>query len=181
MTISDRAWAAARTEHHEVVAEFLATIDLFSEETWFRPPRPNKWSAATLTDHVSVTYAYGRDATNTGVGMRLLVPRPVAWAARTFILPRMLRSKRFPRGAKAPAEVRPVLANSTALSRERAKEELTARAADALTAFDRARQERPAMTLTHAYFGPLTLLQTLRMVSAHTRHHAQGMRWRLDA
>jgi hypothetical protein len=107
MAMHDTLWAAAREEHHEVVAEFLSTIDRFSEERWLRAPRPNKWSAATLTDHVSVTYSYGRDAATTGVGMRLLVPRPLAWAARTFILPRML--------------------------------------------------------------------------NAHTRHHAQGMRWRLDA
>jgi hypothetical protein len=181
MAINDTAWAAARAEHDEVVAEFLATIDRFSDERWLRAPRANKWSAATLTDHVSVTYAYGRNAAQTGVGMRLLVPRPLAWAARTFILPRMLRSKRFPRGAEAPAEVQPVLANSIELSRDRAKEELTARAAETLAAFEDAKRNRTSLTITHAYFGPLSLLQTLRMLNAHTRHHAQGMRWRLDA
>lgn len=181
MSSNDTAWAAARAEHHEVVAEFLATIEHFSEERWQRTPRPNKWSAATLADHVTVTYAYGRDAAHTGVGMGLLVPRPLAWAARTFILPRMLASKRFPRGAEAPAEVRPVLGNATGLSQQQAREELTARAAEALEAFERARRERPSLTITHAYFGPLSLLQTLRMVNAHTRHHTGGMRWRLDA
>lgn len=180
MSVQDAAWNAARTEHHEVVAEFLATIDRFDDERWQRAPRPNKWSAATLADHVAVTYAYGRNAVTTGVGMRLLVPRPLAWAARTFILPRLLESKRFPRGAKAPPEVRPEAANSMTRSKEHAKEELTARAAEALAAFERAVQERPAMTVTHAYFGPLPLLETLRMVNAHTRHHAQGMRWRLN-
>lgn len=174
------AWHAARDEHHEVVAEFVATIDRFDEAQWQRAPRPNKWSAATLADHVAVTYAYGRNAATTGIGMRLLVPRPLAWAARTFILPRMLDSKRFPRGADAPPEVRPEIANSVALSRQRAKEELQAHAAAALAAFDRAMTERPTMTVTHAYFGPLPLLQTLRMLNAHTRHHAQGMRWRLN-
>lgn len=181
MTIHRPTWEAARVEHDEVVAEFLATIDRFDEKRWHRPPRPNKWSAATLANHVSVTYAYGRDAATTGIGMRLLVPRPLAWAARTFILPRMLDSKRFPRGAEAPSEVRPVLEHAGALSRERAKEELTAHAAAALAAFDRAAEERPSLTVTHAYFGPLPLVQTLRMVNAHTRHHAEGMRWRLNA
>ena len=181
MAVKDTAWAAARAEHDEVVADFLATIDRFSEARWLRAPRPNKWSAATVTDHVAVTYAYGRNAATTGVGMRLLVPRPLAWTARTFILPHILRSKRFPRGAEAPVEVRPVLTNSSELSQERAKEELTARAAETLTAFDGALRDRPSLTITHAYFGPLSLLQTLRMLNAHTRHHAEGMRWRLDA
>lgn len=181
MTDHHAAWAAARAEHHEVVAQFLATIDEMPDDRWLRAPRPNKWSAATLTDHVTVTYAYGRDATTTGIGMRLLIPRPLAWVARTFILPRMLTSKRFPRGAKAPAEVRPVLANSASLTKERAKAELIARAAESLAAFDLAVLERPQMTVTHAYFGPLPLIQTLRMLSAHTLHHAQGMRWRLNA
>jgi hypothetical protein len=181
MAIDGTAWNAARVEHHEVVAEFLATIDRFDEEQWQRLPRPKKWSAATLADHVAVTYAYGRDAATSGVGMRLLVPRPLAWAARTFILPRMLDSKRFPRGAEAPPEVRPAVANTVALTQDHAKAELAARAAEALAAFDRAVRERPTMTVTHAYFGALPLLQTLRMLNAHTRHHAQGMRWRLDA
>lgn len=180
MSLTGAAWNAAREEHHEVVAEFLATIDHFDPEQWERPPRPNKWSAATLADHVAVTYAYGRNAATTGVGMRLLVPRPLAWAARTFILPRMLDSKRFPRGAEAPPEVRPTVTNTSALSRDQAKAELAARAAEALAAFDLAARERPSMTVTHAYFGPLPLLQTLRMLNAHTRHHAQGMRWRLN-
>lgn len=180
MSTIGAAWNAAREEHHEVVAEFLATIDRFGAEQWQQLPRPNKWSAATLANHVAVTYAYGRNAATTGVGMRLLVPRPLAWAARTFILPRMLDSKRFPRGAEAPAEVRPQGAQSAGWSRERAKAEVAAHAAEALAAFDRAAQERPAMTVTHAYFGPLPLLQTLRMLNAHTRHHAQGMRWRLN-
>jgi len=181
MPTYETAWAAARAEHHEVVAEFLAMIDQFPDDRWLRAPRPNKWSAAILTDHVAVTYAYGRDAATTGVGMRLLVPRPLAWVARTFILPRMLSSKRFPRGAEAPVEVRPALEKATARSQSQAKEELMARAAESLAAFDRAQRERPTMTVTHAYFGPLPLLQTLRMLNAHTRHHTQGMQWRLNA
>lgn len=181
MTSGNQAWADAHTEHTEVVREFLETIGQFSDERWHQVPRPNKWSAATLANHVAVTYAYGRDAATTGTGMRLLVPRPVAWAARTFMLPRILNSRKFPRGAEAPVEVRPDLSRGSVLSQADAKQQLSERAAEALAALDRAARERPSLRLTHAYFGPLSLLQTLRMVNAHTRHHTGGMRWRLHA
>jgi hypothetical protein len=32
--------------------------------------------------------------------------------------------------------------------------------------------------MVHAYFGRLSPLQTLRLLSAHTRHHTEGMRAR---
>lgn len=181
MASHDQAWADARAEHTEVVSEFLGAIDQMPAERWHRAPRPHKWSAATLANHVCVTYAYGRDAATTGKGMRLLVPRPAAWAARTFILPRLLASRKFPRGAEAPVEVRPDVANASLLTQAEAKRQLTERADEALAALDLAARERPALRITHAYFGPLSLLQTLRMVNAHTRHHTGGMRWRLNA
>lgn len=181
MSVKHSAWAHARAEHDEVVREFMAMIDRMPDDRWTRAPRPNKWSAATLTDHISVTYAYGSNAATTGRGMRLLVPRPLAWAARTFILPRMLDSKRFPRGAEAPAEVRPTDIHATMVGKADAKRQLESRAAECLAAFDAAWNTTPALTITHAYFGPLPLLQTLRMLNAHTRHHTQGMEWRLHA
>ncbi len=181
MVLHDHAWSGACREHAQVLTEFLAMIDRMPPDRWQRPPRPNKWSAATLTEHLSVTYAYGRDAATTGRGMRLLVPRPIAWAARTFILPRMLASQKFARGAKAPAEVRPDVGESAALTQAEAKMRLTERADESLAAFDRAMRERPELRITHAYFGPLSLLLTLRMLSAHTRHHSGGMAWRLTA
>lgn len=35
-----------------------------------------------------------------------------------------------------------------------------------------------ATAVRHAVFGPLTPYQALRMLSAHTRHHTEGMRLR---
>ena len=33
---------------------------------------------------------------------------------------------------------------------------------------------RPTTRITHAYFGPLPCFTTLRLLSAHTRHHVRG-------
>ena len=181
MNTPRNAWAEARAEHDQVVADFLAAIDGIPAARWQQLPRPDKWSAATLAHHVCVTYAFGRDAANGARSMKLLVPRPAAWLARTFLLPRILASHKFPRGAEAPQEVRPDREIALTLTPNAAKAQLRAMAAEAMAAIERAARERPSQRIVHAYFGPLSLLQGLRVLSAHTRHHSGGMEWRRGA
>jgi hypothetical protein len=107
--------------------------------------------------------------------MRLRVPRPAAWFARTVLLPRMLAAERFPRGAEAPAEVRPDLARARAFDQPEMRAHLCAVAEAAARALRDADEQRPAVRVTHAYFGPLRSLAALRLLSAHTRHHAAGV------
>lgn len=102
MNAPRNAWAEARAEHDQVVADFLAAID--------------------------------------GIP-----------AARWQQLPRILASHKFPRGAEAMA------------------------------AIECAARERPSHRIVHAHFGPLSLSQGLRVLSAHTRHHSGGMEWRRGA
>jgi hypothetical protein len=45
----------------------------------------------------------------------------------------------------------------------------------AAAALHLAARDRPAPRITHAYFGALRPLAALRLLSAHTRHHARGL------
>ncbi len=107
--------------------------------------------------------------------MRLRVSQPVALFSRIVILPVILTFKRFPRGARAPSEVAPDAAEARLLMPEEAATRLRRVADEAAAALRRAAAERPAPSMTHAYFGALSPYAALRLLSAHTRHHARAL------
>jgi DinB superfamily len=168
---ADRRWTTALTEHAGAVGGFLDALGHVTPEAWHRPPAPRAWSPAALALHICQSYEFGRDAVSGGPGMRLLVSPWQARLAGMLVLPLMLATRRFPRGAKAPAEVTPDDADAQALTPEAAVRRLQRAADEAAAALQRAAAERPARTVTHAYFGDLPPLTVLRLLSAHTRHH----------
>lgn len=101
-------------------------------------------------------------------GMRLVVSPVVAWASRTLYLPWMLRTRRFPRNAPAPREVRPDADVARTMPRTALIQQLEDTANRAALALRSAREDA---RVTHAYFGALTPLVALRLLNAHTRHH----------
>jgi hypothetical protein len=107
--------------------------------------------------------------------MRLRVSEPYAWLLRTLMLPVIVATKRFPLGARAPREVAPDLEETKLLTPDAAAARLRRVADEAAAAFRRAGGERSAPSMTHAYFGALTPYSALRMLSAHTRHHARAL------
>ena len=171
----ERRWTTALAEHDRAVREFLAACRRVAPADWQRAPMPGKWTAAAMALHVCRAYELGRDAMAGGAGMRLRVTPRVAWISRTLILPVVLATKRFPRGARSPSEVVPDAAESLSLMPQAAAERLERAAREAAQALRRAAGERPAPRVTHAYFGALTPRTTLRLLSAHTRHHARGL------
>jgi hypothetical protein len=161
-------------EHDEVLAEFLRVVALVPPSRWHAEPAPGKWTAAALTVHISDSYAFGVRAASGGAGMKLRVPLTASFVARNVIFPLMLWRRRFPKDAPAPPEVRPDLADASRLKQADALARVAQNAADALAAL-----RRPAATpVQHAVFGQLSPYQALRMLSAHTRHHTEGMRLR---
>lgn len=181
MTTTDRRWTAALREHEEALRLFLEATARVPAAEWTRPPAPGRWSPAAMVLHVAQAYELGRDAAGgDGAGMRLRVPPLLAWASRTFLLPAMLASRRFPRNAPAPREVRPDIAAAERVTPAEAAARLARAAADAAKELRLAADRRPMPRVSHAYFGPLTPLATLRLLSAHTRHHALGLLRRHD-
>lgn len=169
----ERRWTEALFEHETVVRAFLAKCRAIPEADWHRPEVPGKWSPAAVILHVCRTYELGRDAAAGGTGMRLLVAPSTAWLARTILLPFLLATTRFPQGANAPAEVVPDLAEARMMSPDAAAARLLHATQEAATALRRAGGEHQVLRITHAYFGPLHPRSTLRLLSAHTRHHTR--------
>jgi len=168
-------WAAALREHDEVVAGFVAAVVRLDVERWHQPMGPGRWSPAALTMHVIQSYELGRAAMEGGASMRVIVPRPVSWLARNIALPIFLARRTFPRGAEAPAEVRPDLEAAASLSQSAACAMLHAVSQASIDALHRADSVGPPRRFVHAVFGPLEPLLTVRLVSAHTRHHGLAL------
>ena len=171
----EERWTAAAVEHDEAVRDFLDAMARVPTDTWQRPRAAGKWSPAALALHVCRAYEYGREAATTGAVMRLKVPPAAAWVSRVAVLPLLLALGRFPKGADAPAEVLPDLDEAARSTPALLATRLQATAGEALTLLRDTARTRPSLRCTHAYFGPMSPLTTLRLLSAHTRHHAKGL------
>jgi hypothetical protein len=171
----ERAWAAALAEHQGAVDGVLAGVDRVAPARWWLPAAPGRWSPAEEVLHVALAYEFGCAAVTGGAAMRLRVPRLGAWFARRVLLPRLLRAGTFPRGAVSPPEVAPSPAEARALTAADARARLVRAADTAARLLRDAEGRRPAVRVTHAYFGPLAPRAALRLLSAHTRHHARRL------
>lgn len=105
--------------------------------------------------------------------MQMLVSPARAWLSRRLLLPVILMTKWFPRGAKAPAEVVPSLPEAATLSAAQVSARLARSAREAVASLRRSDESTTPRRFVHAYFGPLDSLTTLRLLSAHTRHHTR--------
>ena len=171
----ERRWTAALVEHETVMRAFLTACQGVAPAYWQRAPAPGKWTPAAVVLHVCQAYELGRDSVAGGPSMRLRVATPVAWFSRMLLLPVILATKRFPPRAIAPAEVVPDAAKAGLLLQDAAAARLERVSGRAAAALRRAAGERPVPRLTHAYFGALNPLATLRLLSAHTQHHARKL------
>lgn len=169
-------WRRALAEHARVVQETVDAIGRVPADRWHEPPRPAAWSPAAVTLHLCQSYELGRDVIGGAPGMTLKVPLRRAWVLRTFLVPVLLATKRFPRGARAPREVRPDVEAARTMDAEDGTRRLTRAAEEAARALHGAGVNGSTARFTHAYFGALEPLTALRVLSAHTRHHARGLR-----
>ena len=173
MLSTSSRWIDAERQHAECVAAFLVAASLVPVEKWRKPLGEGRWSPAQMVLHIEQSYLLGANALRGGPGMQLRRSPLVSWLSRIVMLPLMSLTKRFPKGVPAPREVRPDAAVAHAVSREA----LTARVQSAATAMLAALRESLAsnsrVRVTHAYLGALDSYQTLRLLNAHTRHHAE--------
>jgi hypothetical protein len=168
-------WSAALARHENAVRDFLAACGRIAPDDWQRPPAPGKWTAAAVVLHVCRAYELGRDAAAGGQSMRLKVSPSAAWLSRVLILPLVLATHRFPRGARSPREVVPDADEAKVLLPDVAAKRLHDAAEEAAEQLRQAAARRPVPLVTHAYFGPLAPLATLRLLTAHTVHHAREL------
>lgn len=159
--------------HDAAVREFIAACERCSFDDWQRAVN-GKWSTAAVALHICNAYEVGRDAMTGGIGMRLRVSERYAWFLRTFVLPMILSTTRFPR-ARAPREVVPDGNETKQLTRDAAMTRLDRVAREASDAFRAAGSTESPPRMTHAYFGALEPYTAFRLLTAHTRHHTRTL------
>ena len=166
---AERRWAAAVDEHQTALAAYLEAAGRLSDEAWMRPWAPGKWTPAVITEHLAMAYRVSVQEARGGPAMRLKLTPFYRRVLRTFLLPHMLFHRTFPRGARAPREVRP---ETEGPPREQALVELRVLGEEFEREVERARA-RGLQHLTHPYFGAIELTRAMRFASLHVEHHAR--------
>lgn len=173
MRIESSRWQSAERGHAEAVAALLVAASLVPDHKWTEPLGPGRWSPAQVLLHIEQSYRLGDDALRGGQGMRVKVSPLMAWLGRSLVLPLITLTKRFPRNAPAPREIRPDAADAHAIPRLELTTRVQAAATQALASFRAALRDGRNVRVAHAYFGALSPYQTLRLLNGHTRHHAK--------
>ena len=162
-----REWDAEVAAHRHALEELLAAAAAVPSAVWNTPRAPGKWSPAQVAEHVRVTYAAVLSELGGGQGMRLRT----SWLKRTLlrrlVMPWMLRTRRFPKGAPAVREIRPgdgPFDRAAVLAGLRAEGE---RFLTAVAALDPGR----FAGITHPFFGRMEPVAGLRLLTLHTQHH----------
>jgi hypothetical protein len=164
-------WELLLSHHSEAVDQFIEVARRCEGEVWMRPLAAGKWTPAEVTSHLSEAYQVLHTELVGGPGMRLLGSPLQRWLLRHTLFPRLCRGKPFPSGVRAPRETRPREVEQIAAVALQRLGFLASNFTQELT--------RGASTetirLTHAYFGPLSPRQCLRLLIVHTRHHARQL------
>lgn len=158
----------ARADHQRAVEEFLAAARAVPADQWERAPDDAHWSPSQIAEHVRMTYAVVSAQFAGGPGLRVRTTWWMRTVLRWKFLKGILENGAFPKGARAPKEIRP---GQGPFDRE-----------TVLTALQRAANETeerlisrwsdPSSQMTHHVFGALRPPQGARLVTVHTRHHA---------
>ena len=160
------ALSAAVAEHRAAIASFVERAAGLPPELWSRPAAPGKWSPEEITEHLRLSFARLELELGGGPAMRRVVPAWKRFLLRRRVLPKILRARKFPRGAPAPREIRPTAPGTS-------PDEALKNLAAAADRFAHASGAEPGARrrLTHPYFGPLTLVQMHRLLALHAIHH----------
>lgn len=164
------ALASAIEEHRKAVADCVAAIRALAPDDWGQPARPGGWTRAEIAEHLAISYGPPLAELSGGPGFAIRLPWWKRQALRWTVLPKILRGG-FPKGAPAPREIRPA---STSPDPETAALRLFERAAVFLERLEDAGRQR-SLRLTHAYFGRLTAVDAVRILTSHAHHHRRQL------
>lgn len=168
MSRAAAALSAALAEHRAALDAYAARAGRVPPEDWERPCTPGKWSPAEITEHLRLALEKLREELEGKPAMRIVLPAWKTFLLRRTILRRILRTRRFPRNAPAPREIRPA---SPGLPRDTALKRLVDEA-DRFETASRAGTAR-GRRLTHPYFGTIPLARFHRLLATHARHHGE--------
>jgi hypothetical protein len=166
----DESFRAAVEMHDRVAAAFADTASEVPASAWMHPRPGSEWSPAHVAAHLIAAYDVILRELRGGKGMRVRTGFFLRTIIRWTVMPRIIRTGIFPKGAKAPRETRP---GDTLYPRDEAIALFRARSGEFAEAV---RNAPPAKRLTHAYFGLGTVEEGVRICARHIEHHAGQMR-----
>lgn len=147
--------------------DFIAATDAVPTAAWARPRMEGKWSPAQEVEHITLAHELFGAQLAGAAPMRVLITGWRGVLVRSLVLPWILRTGRFPR-ARAPREARP---SPAPIDREVLMTRLEAAATMISADLERRGAAAHTTRLDHPYFGAMSLAQTLRLTTVHTRHH----------
>ena len=167
----EKEWTEAIERHRVVTADYLQTAAHFDEQVWRLPVGAEKWTPAQITDHLIRTYEVTLGQMRGGQGIKMQYGFPLRQILRVLLLPKIFRTRKLPRGAKAPPEILP---KDSGMLRETALEHLKELSGE----FENeilARRNDTYFRLTHHVFGEIKPLKGIDFVAIHTEHHARQL------
>jgi hypothetical protein len=153
------------------VNEFANAVGKLSSPAWIQPPIAGKWSPALLTEHVRLAIEVLANEARGGPPVPIRVSSWQALSFRLFLLPGLLRSGKFPPNVRAPREFRPADAPQLPADAIEGLRRATSNLDRALSPQENAVPSH----LTHPYFGRLKVLDTVRLLELHARHHMRQL------
>ncbi len=159
-------WQQAVAEHEAAIEACVAASRRVPDAQWNLAYAEGKWSPAQHVEHVGLSYQMVIDALS-GKPPKARLGRMRQLVLRTFMLPRILRTNVFREGVPAPREMRPL---REPRDRAAVEELLRSRAAKCIEVL--VASNHPGARVQHPYFGPLRLLDMLRLGTSHARHHS---------
>jgi hypothetical protein len=170
MPRAESRWRAAVDEQEVALAAYVDAAERIPEPAWTRPYAPGKWTPAEITEHLAMTYRVFIGEVTGGPAMKLKLTPFRRRVLKLLMLPHMLFHRTFPRGARAPRELRPDAAalpgKAQALADLRALGERFADEAERARGGGRDR-------VTHPYFGAIDLTRGMRLCAVHLEHHTR--------
>lgn len=159
-----------RRTHRDAVEFFVSRARAIEEARWLVPRAEGKWTPAQETRHLVLTYrVFGDDLRSE----RRMALKGTPWRRRIWRFlgwPSIKYAGRLPRAVRAPREVRP---DAESAPRDALLLELTREVEAFERVFETAWRERPGTTVTHPFFGPLSLADAITLAAVHTRHHGR--------
>ena len=164
---TNEIWPGELAKHRNAAAEYAMTAAAVGEGRWLKPIADGKWSPAEITEHLRLVYEGSLRELNRGSGMRLRTNWLMQRFLRFAFLKKILKTGQFPKGAKAPSEVKPTVTNTDQTA---AIAQFSTLAGEFETLLEKRKGDADC-GLSHHLFGKLSPLEGLQLVTTHMRHH----------
>jgi hypothetical protein len=165
-------WDEVRSLHASAVESFASMAAAIDDVRWHEPRAAGSWSPAEITEHLTMAYDVLLRELAGGEGMRVRTKWWQRLVLRVTVLPKLLGRGVFPKGVRAPRELRPTV-------RERDRTAALSLFRESAAAFEiaveKGRSGAGRTTVTHPFFGTASVERALLFNARHVEHHRRQL------